>query len=96
MNRKDILIAARDHIDNYRDVFICAALSRVAREHPEARSEARWLIRDVQEGIKHCYTLGDWLNREVGLFSMPDAMALEHLARLAWLDKLIEECPNEP
>lgn len=84
--------------------FICNILGQIAAHEPDLCDAALQLHAEIQQGINHKDTLGIWLAEQLGLghldyHQMPEPYCylrsrdwLAQLCRLAWINKLIEEC----
>ncbi len=103
MTELDYLKAVRNLIDTGKHEFICAALrdDRVITAEYLAK-----YLKIVREGLRtergvYTYTLGMWLSVQYTtgmLCASPERYKqITHLARLAWLDKMIYqlEQPDE-
>lgn len=85
--RQQVLIAARALIDSCAETYICYALLHIGKCRPGLRHEAQCLRREIERSLGCWPTMGRWMSQYSGHSPTPQQI---HLARLAWLDKLIE------
>lgn len=85
------LLAARALIEEGVERFICFALDTVADHLPSLAAAAGDIKARIQEELelRPCATLGTWLLRRD--IELNDNQL--YLARLAWIDKLLESYP---
>lgn len=88
--RKEALTQARALVESGHRTYICGALQQVGRR-PGMSEVTSDLIDEIQHAISPYATLLEWVlhQRPPGTFKASQQHA--HLARLAWLDKLILE-----
>lgn len=89
MNRtQQALQYARAELAGGTATYICDALMYAASDHPELEDVCHELMEHVAAGIAHRRTLGTWLSEQCGPWD--DYSPTLHLARLAWIDKMLE------
>lgn len=86
--RKEALTQARALVESGHRTYICGALQQVGRR-PGMSEVASDLIDEIQHAISPCATLLEWIRWQPGTVKASPHHG--HLARLAWLDKLILE-----
>lgn len=102
MNLADLFRATRQRLDDAGDGYICHTIEKIAGDAGPLYCEAMTIIA---QGLNTCVddvdavSLGGWLRRTVGEGALKFNTCTGfdeavHMARLAWLDKLIanEDC----
>lgn len=80
---------ARPFVEN-RDFYLCVALDKVAANHLDLADAAMRVQRHIQRSLHGHHTLGIWLTYQ-GIDTVRDNHETTGvLARLAWIDKLME------
>lgn len=104
MNRKQLFQVAKARIEAGYDSMICLAL---ASAYAGAYLEGDWphikvydsCVDSINSGLDGEASLSSWCSANgYNTHARSSAWFKGHsqLARMAWLDRLIEECPDEP